>query len=78
MWNDPKTVEAFRQYMRILAGVAFFAVLLYMLIVDRIDVKSILSVFAGLSGAERIGQALVNRQQSKARNVEIAKAGNWE
>ena len=70
-WNEPKSVEAARQYVRIIAGLLFFIVLLYLLLVDRIDIQAVMAVISGLAGLQSIGQAVISRQQTKAREAEI-------
>jgi len=70
-WNEPSSVEAVRQYVRIISGLLFFLLLLHHLFIDKIDVETMMSVIAALVGMERLGQAAINHQQAKAREKEI-------
>jgi hypothetical protein len=58
-WRDTKTVEAIRGYVRIAFGVAFAIILLYMLLVGRIDPIAVLKALTGILAIGRVTDGLL-------------------
>lgn len=54
-WRDPHTIAAIETYVRLLVGTAFVAVVLYMFIIDRIDISGVLKAMGSILAIDRIG-----------------------
>lgn len=53
-WNDPKSVDAIRAYVRMAVGLAFVAVLLYMMATGHIDPVAVLKAITSLLAVGRL------------------------
>lgn len=67
-WTDQTVVAAVEGYTKIVIGAALFGVLLYLLIVGRIDVPTIMTLFGALFGIDRVTSglfAVINARQGR-------------
>lgn len=68
MWREKETLSAVQFYFRIGLGSIFFLMLLYLLLIERLDMQTFLTVLTALTGTNQIGQALIERARRPTPN----------
>lgn len=67
-WNDEKSVNALRAYVRMAVGLAFVAVLLYMMATGRIDPIAVLKAITSLLAVGRLADGALLLLSDRAKN----------
>lgn len=62
-WKDKTTIEAVQKYMRMFVGLVFFALLMWMLASQRVDIDTVVKVLLGTLTGHMFGQAAVQSKQ---------------
>jgi len=68
-WRDPKTIAAVETYVRLAVGSSFVAVVLYMFLIDRIDLSAVLKALGSILAIDRIGIGAIGILRARNRET---------
>jgi hypothetical protein len=62
VWKDEKTIAALAQYIRLLTGLVFVGLLIWMFAAERIDLETVIKAIISLLAVDRLGMAVASRR----------------
>jgi len=61
-WWTADRVALLAQYMRLVVGAVLVIILIYMFMVDRVDLETVIKALIGLLAADKIGMGISQRR----------------